>query len=348
MHFWNHLPAQFVGLSPMDGVTDAAFRQMTDEIGHPAVLYTEFVPVEAIKAGAERVLQSFLFHRSKTPIIAQIYGTDLEAYRQATAVVCRLGFDGIDINMGCPAQNVHARGAGAGLIKNPAHAYEIIRCVQDATEDYVSGNDAWERVPQSVRARVLEINPDFESTEKKVIPVSVKTRIGYDLPEVETWMRTVASAYPAAVAIHGRTLKQMYRGRASWDDIRASVNVVRGMHPDIVIMGNGDINSREEAEERATYAGVDGVLIGRAAQGNPWIFQKDHVVTVEERLSAMVRHATLYTEYFPRGHFVSLRKHFAWYLSGVSNSKPLVTELQQVSSLVELQETLSRSQAALF
>src|SRR5215471_14186627 len=141
MSFWHTLPQPIIGLSPMDGVTDAAFRYVVARHGKPDMQCTEFVSVEEIRRGTASAWRQLRFVESERPILAQIYGADPDGFYQVTHVLCALGFDGVDINMGCPSKGVSARGCGAALIKNPPLARAIIRAVQAGVRDWASGHD---------------------------------------------------------------------------------------------------------------------------------------------------------------------------------------------------------------
>ena len=230
MSFWKKLRKPIIGLSPMDGVTDAAFRFIVDEIGKPAVIFTEFVPVEAIKANAQRVLDAFVTHNTDTPLVAQLYGTDLEAYYLSTLVVCELGFDGVDINMGCPAKSVQSRGAGAGLIKNPELARQIIKTVKKAAVDYANGAYKNYDVPSDIKDRTDKIKM---KEKQRILPVSVsvKTRIGYEQNNAKSWISEIAQEKPDCITVHGRTYIHMesYVGVGVGVDVGVSVGVRVGV-----------------------------------------------------------------------------------------------------------------------
>ncbi|HRN71051.1 MAG TPA: tRNA-dihydrouridine synthase family protein, partial [Candidatus Woesebacteria bacterium] len=137
--FWDNLERPIIAMSPMDGVTDAAYRYITDTYGKPAILFTEFTSVEGIAHGATRLLSPFVHHKSKTPIVAQIYGSTPQAFYDTTFVICEMDFDGVDINMGCPDHNIAKKGCGAGLIRTPQLAYNIIKSVKQAVQDWSDG-----------------------------------------------------------------------------------------------------------------------------------------------------------------------------------------------------------------
>jgi nifR3 family TIM-barrel protein len=317
----------------MDGVTDAVFRQITDEIAAPDVMFTEFVAVEAVKVGAVRALDACVVHAPRrSPIICQIYGTDLEGFYQSALMICALGFDGVDINMGCPAQAVAARGAGAGLIRNPLLARRIIKVVKQAVVDWCSGVDVTKylhpQVSNWIKYHKLPI-------KRRLIPVSVKTRIGYETPVVNAWIGTILESHPDCITVHGRTLKQLYSGKADWEAIAQAVQLIH-CSGHTKILGNGDVTSYKEAVEKAKTYGVDGVLIGRAARGNPWVFT-GKLPTLQERLSVALRHAKLYQEIFPHSHFLAMRKHLAWYCVGFPGAAEARVRALQVKNVAEVE-----------
>ncbi len=344
LNIWKQINRPIVGLAPMDGVTDVVFRQIIDRHSKPSVLYTEFVPVEAIKAGAYRVLQAFMQHKTDTPTIAQLYGTDLEAYYLSTLVVCELGFDGVDINMGCPAKSVESRGAGAGLIKNPNLALKIIQTVRKATNDYLNGSYKSTLIKGTIRNKVSEIRRIDKKIDMSPIPVSLKTRTGIEKDEVDMWISIIASAMPDCITLHGRTLRQMYRGRSDWDAIKRANQIVKNINPEICFLGNGDIESYSDALSYSKAYGIDGVLVGHATLGNPFFFNESEVHKSKEVIiDLMIEHGKLYEETYANGHFLSLRKHMLWYSNLNPELKEMKKELQTINSLTDLKDVLSKA-----
>ncbi|MCK5616677.1 tRNA-dihydrouridine synthase family protein, partial [Candidatus Pacearchaeota archaeon] len=206
--FWSKLQKPIIGLSPMDGVTDAAFRYMSAKYGKPDVTYTEFVNVEGLARGAVSMLDHFIYSKIERPIIAQIYGIECESFYKVALMCCYLGFDGIDINMGCPANKVARRNSGAGLIRVPDQAKKIIRTVKQATKDWAEGItlEKAELRPKLINA-LKEMSP--KTGPRKELPVSVKTRMGVDSIIAEEWVKHLLEEKPVTIAMHGRTLKQM-------------------------------------------------------------------------------------------------------------------------------------------
>lgn len=335
--FWNNTP--LIGMSPMDGVTDAPYRQITDEIGHPDLLFTEFIPVEAIVRGSTRVLMAFAHHNTVTPTIAQIYGTSLEAYRQAAFIACEMDFDGIDINMGCPDRAVARKGAGAGLIKTPKLAQDIVKTVQRAVHDWSEGKTIEE---EGVREEMIQTVQEYKQrfqlrSERKLLPVSVKTRMGYDKIITTEWIQYLIDVQPAAISLHGRTLEQMYTGFADWDEIGKAADLAA--QSNIPLLGNGDVKTKDEARNKIEEYNLSGVLIGRASFGNPWVFSEVEPTT-DQRLTTALTHAKLFEELIPEGHFLSMRKHLAWYTRGFDDAAEVRRQLMEVKNADDVEKIL--------
>jgi tRNA-dihydrouridine synthase len=333
MSFWNEIPKPIIGLSPMDGITDASYRFIAAKHGRPDVILTEFVSVDAAAFAPHSLLRDFAYSEIERPVVAQIYGHTPEAFYRVAHIVGELGFDGLDINMGCPAKKVAAKGSGAGLILTPALAREIIRAARAGIRDWAAGQGlAAVAVDAEFRAGIKKLNRlrcgSEEPAARRIIPVSVKTRIGYDAVVVEDWIRNLLEEKPAAIAIHGRTLQQQYSGSADWTAIARAVDVARGTGA--LILGNGDLHGMHDVYRRVRETRVDGVLLGRAAQGNPWIFQtKDEVkralrenrspvldeviVPIEERFRVALEHCRHFAARREARAFVSMRKHLSWY-----------------------------------
>ena len=316
--FWKDLPRPIVGLSPMDGVTDAAMRKIVSKYGDPSVIFTEFVSAEGIKAGAVKLLSELIYSEEERPVVAQLFGTDTEAFYISTMVVCALGFDGVDINMGCPSKSVAGRGGGAGLIKKPELAREIVEVVKKGIEDWVGDVELKDIGLSEEMVKEVEKMKKEKGLKKRVeIPVSVKTRIGYESKEeVEEWMKTVVGFGVAAVSLHGRTFRQMYRGEADWEVIGKMSKFFKDK--ETLFLGNGDVKRREDVDEKVKKYGVDGVLIGRAAMGNPFVFKEgNEKLEYKKRLKIAIEHARVYEEIFGKDWFLPMRKHLAWYAKGL-------------------------------
>src|SRR3989344_5348750 len=317
--FWGKLKKPIIGLAPMDGVTDAPMRFITAKYGKPDVIFTEFVSAEGLRrvtdgnklslASRNSLLRHLKFDEIERPVVAQLFGGDPTAFLEVAKLIVKMGFDGVDINMGCPARKVAGRGEGAGLINNPQLAGEIISAVKGA---------------------VTQCHRDTG----KQIPVSVKTRIGYDQPDPE-WWKFLASQNLAAVTVHGRTFKQLYQGKADWEAIARAATLIK--QSNTIFLGNGDVESIADAKEKIEKYGVDGVLIGRAAQGNPWVF-RGVGVNKEEKLKVALEHSRKFEEIFPEDRFFIMRKHLAWYARGFAGASELRQKLVMTNSADEVEK----------
>jgi len=342
--FWKDLKKPVIGLAPMDGVTDAAFRAITAKYGKPDVMITEFTSVEGIQAGATKMLSAFFYDEIERPIVAQLFGSTPEAFYKAAFMICELGFDGIDINMGCPANNIASKGAGASLILNPKLAKEIILKTKQACLDWSKGKTIEKGgLKQSIVEWIRENKKNAGKTTtkkkpRKLLPVSVKTRIGYDRNVIEEWVKYLLEAEPANISIHGRTLKQMYTGKADWEAIARAAEIIH--QTQTTILGNGDIQNLNQANEHIKTYGVEGVLIGRAAFGNPWIFQNKEA-SLTERLNVAIEHAYLHEKLFGATRFMPMRKHLSWYCKGFIGASEVRQKLMQATSALEVDKIIN-------
>jgi tRNA-dihydrouridine synthase len=347
----------------MDGVTDAPCRTMHGLHGRPDVILTEFTNVEGLWRGSDRIFRDFLYTPAERPVVAQVFGCQPEYFYKAAHIVCELGFDGIDINMGCPAPTVANKGGGAGLIRVPDTAKAIIRATQDGVRDWANGQtlEDLEMEPSRIQ-RIRLMNEervskweDQPAGDRRLLPVSVKTRLGYDTIIITDWVKDLLELEPANISLHGRTLAQRYKGEADWDAIAAAAEIVR--QTDTLILGNGDIHNLHQAAERIRQAGVNGVLIGRATYGNPWLFQQKERMkqllredrsstqdelpeinpTRQERLFMALEHARVHAKLKGEDHFVELRKHMGWYLGHFPGAKQVRNELVHINSLADVE-----------
>lgn len=363
MNFWTTLPTPIIGLSPMDGVTDAVFRRFVACQGKPDVSFTEFTHVHDVCRGPEFLLDSLQYHEAERPIVAQLYGKDPELFYQAAHAVCELGFDGLDINMGCPSRNVASSGSGAGLIRTPDLAHAIMRAARQGIVDWTAGQtlEAAGLKPVRVEAiRRLNSHRGVLSLVRKSIPLSVKTRLGYDEVIVERWIEHLLIETPAVISLHGRTLQQMYRGEADWSAIARASEVVRGSGT--MLFGNGDVQSLDEVVRRVRETGVDGVLVGRAALGTPWFFrgkeearQSVHLersrlaeplpVPLTARFEILLEHAKQFEAQYGRDQFRRMRKHLGWYCKGFPHAAALRARMFRVSSFTDVEAVLAAFQS---
>ena len=345
-NFWKDLRTKgpILGLSPMDGVTDAPTRKLIAQTSSPDVIMTEFVNVEGMARGAVKMLDDFVYSEVERPIVAQIYGTEEDSFYKVALIACFLGFDGIDINMGCPAKKVAHRGAGAGLIQTPEHAKKIVRYVQKAIKDFANGKtleDAEVR-PKMISAveKMIEQYP-YMKAKKQQIPVSIKTRMGYDDIVAEHWMEHLLETNPEAITLHGRTLVQKYTGEANWNVIAKASEVIRKNRPETIFLGNGDIIDKTDALEKIQKAQTDGALIGRATWGNPWLFSDNTNITPQDRLDISIQHCQMFEEIFPSRQFFIMRKHLGWYMKGFDGAKHYRRELMKANTTQDVRNIFS-------
>ncbi len=300
MNFWNKMEKPILCLAPMADVTDASFRRVISKCSKiegsvPFVTWTEFVSADGLvlapEKGKQKLLKDLEYDESERPIVAQLFSGRPEMMEKAAYLVASLGFDGLDINMGCPDKSVEKQGAGAALIKNPNLAREIIKAAKRGVERFAE-----------------------EKGLEEAIPVSVKTRLGYNQDELETWLPELLAEQPAAITIHARTRKEMSKVPARWERVKRAVEI-RGGAEKTLIFGNGDVENIDEALKLAKETGCDGVMLGRAIFGNPYIFSK-HEPTFEEQLVALLEHTkTFDTVLGGIKNFALMKKHFKSYLS---------------------------------
>ena len=298
----------------MDGITDAPFRWITDIYGKPDIIYTEFVSVKGLILGKPAIQRMLLHHQTKTFTVAQFFGCEPEYFYQAAQVALQKGFDGVDINMGCPDKSVFNRGGGAGLILQPKLAKEIILSVKNAVREGI---------------KKFKI--------KKNVTVSVKTRTGYRTPQTKEWISNLLEAEPDVICIHARTFAQKYSGLADWSQIKIAADLAKSTKTKI--FGNGDIKSRSQALERIKEYNLAGVLIGRAALGNPWIF-KGIIPTTEERFKVLLEHCKKFVELFPTANLSIMRKHLAWYVKDFPHAAEVRNELMQVKNIGDVKKII--------
>ncbi|MCR4280141.1 MAG: tRNA-dihydrouridine synthase [Candidatus Komeilibacteria bacterium] len=304
-NFWQNLPKPFFMLAPMADVTDAVFRRLIAKYGKPDVLYTEFVSVDGLcSAGRENLLIDLKYTDAERPIVAQIFGSKPENFKIAAELCVTLGFDGIDINMGCPDKNIQKQCAGAALIKHPQLAKEIIQATKEGAAD---------------------------------LPVSVKTRIGDRTNELETWLPNLLETKPSAIIIHARTRQEMSKVPAKWETVKQAVEIAKDSG--VLIVGNGDVKDLTDARQKAAASGADGIMLGRAIFGNPWLFSPDKKVTLTEKLNVMIEHTKLFeTLLAPHKNFAIMKKHYKAYVNGFDGAKELRVRLMQTTSAAEVEE----------
>lgn len=309
-NFWQKLKRPIFVLAPMANVTDAAFRRLIAKYGKPDITWTEFVSCDGLQSpGRPNIMIDLKYSEAERPILMQVFGSKPENFYKTALLAQELGFDGIDINMGCPDRNVEKQGAGACLIKNPKLAQEIILATKRGAGD---------------------------------LPVSVKTRIGYNKNELATWLPAILETEPAAITIHCRTRKEMSLVPARWEHVAEAV-ALRDKYSSrdkTLILGNGDIKNIAEGYAKVKETGADGVMIGRGIFGNPWCFTNVDAVregkldttaiSLEERLRVMIEHTYLFEELMvEHKSFEIMKKHYKAYVHGFDGAKELRLELME-------------------
>jgi len=306
-NIWLKLEKPIWCLAPMFQATDAAFRQLLAEIGKPDLMMTEFTNVQALFSTDQTAVQQLTYTAVEQPLIAQIWGQDPELFEAAAAFLADAGFDGIDINMGCPENAVVKKGAGAALIDNPDLAVKIIQ-------------------PTITGARGL-------------LPVSVKTRIGNQQIKTLPWINFLLQFNLAAVSVHCRTARAMSAGPADWEEIAKIVTLRNRLKVNTLIIGNGDIVNRAIAAKRLKASGADGVMIGRGAFADPYIFNPHQTIgtkTRAEKLALLQRHLEIYRRTWGNSKsFHPIKRFFKIYVKGFPGALSLKEKLMRTRSVAE-------------
>jgi nifR3 family TIM-barrel protein len=319
INFWQNLPKPIFCLAPMEEVTDFAFREMFAKYGKSDksenrksdfVMFTEFINVDGLThpEGRKKLAIDLKYSEIQRPIVAQIWGNSPAKFEEAAKIIVDLGFDGIDINMGCPQDKEIGIGACAALIREPKLAQEIISATKKAAG---------------------------------FLPVSVKTRLGYSkADEMGDWVRNLLEINIAALTLHARTKQEKSKVPAHWEDIKEAVGIRNEVGSQTLIIGNGDIKSRQEGLERVAQTGCDGVMIGRGAFGNPWLFlADDYHPDLKERFRVMLEHAKLFQDTLgEHKSFFIMRKQFKTYCSGFNGAHELRAKLLNAKDLEEAEE----------
>ncbi len=336
-NFWTKLNKPFFCLAPMADVTDAAFRTVISKYGKPDVMWTEFVSADGLmSAGRNILLRDLEYNENERPIVAQLFSSNPDKMEGAAALVQELGFDGLDINMGCPDKTIEKQCSGAAMIKNPKLAIDIIRAAKRGAPN---------------------------------LPISVKTRLGYNKIEIESWLPELLKEDLAALTVHLRTRKEMSLVPAQWEIMPKIVEMRDRLAPNTLIIGNGDVTDLEDARKKSEVSGCDGVMLGRAIFGNPWLFSaKEHfpksmnnfllkifsarasravqgsskyVPSLKEKLLVLIEHTNLFEEKF-KGFksFAVMKKHYKAYVNGFDGAKELRVKLMETENAGEVEKII--------
>ncbi|MBX5320306.1 tRNA dihydrouridine synthase [Staphylococcus caprae] len=315
-NFWSELPRPFFILAPMEDVTDIVFRHVVSEAARPDVFFTEFTNTESYchPEGIHSVRGRLTFSEDEQPMVAHIWGDKPEQFREMSIGLAKMGFKGIDLNMGCPVANVAKKGKGSGLILRPERAAEII-----------------------------------QATKEGGLPVSVKTRLGYyDIDEWKDWLKHVFEQDIANLSIHLRSRKEMSKVDAHWELIEAIKNLRDEIAPDTLLTINGDIPDRQTGMELATQYGIDGVMIGRGIFHNPFAFEKEPREHKSKELLDLFRlHLTLFEKHSTEEtqQFKALRRFFKIYVRGIKGASQLRHQLMSTETVDEARALLDEFEA---
>lgn len=308
------LPKPFFVLAPMDDVTDTVFRQIVAETAAPDLFFTEFVNVDGLQSpGRERLLPKLKLSNKEYPIIAQIWGKNPENYYKTTKDIIAMGYDGVDVNMGCPDKAVVKNGCCSALIEDRELAGEIIDAVRRAAGD------------------------DF--------PVSVKTRVGFNYVDL-SWVEFLLSKKLNMLTIHARTKKEMSKVPAHWE-LFADIKKLRDeIDPSTLLVGNGDITTRGLGQELAEKYGLDGVMIGRGIFHDPFVFAEESPwpsTSKEERIALYKKHVQLFADTWQDNErrVATLNKFCKVYIQNFDGAKELREKLMNAKTTDELLALLS-------
>jgi len=312
-NFWKKINKPITALAPMDDVTDFVFREIIATIVKPDVLFTEFASADGLFSnGSEKVERKLLFSEIQKPIVAQIWGSNPENFKKAAKLIAELGFDGIDINMGCPDRSIMSKNSGAALINNKDLVGKLIQETRKGSS----------KLSLSVKTR-LDMNPDL----------------------TKEWISFLLSQNIDTLIIHGRTAKAMSKGQADWEEIGKAVEIKNKINPEIILIGNGDIKNYKEVEEKHKNYGVDGVMIGRGIFNNPWVFEKSESVnerTKDEYIKLLVTHTKLFNDKWGKDkNFHEMKKFFKIYVKGFKGANILRQKLMQIKNYEEFCSVIS-------
>ncbi|PIU03986.1 hypothetical protein COT44_00485 [Candidatus Shapirobacteria bacterium CG08_land_8_20_14_0_20_39_18] len=312
-NFWQTIKKPVIGLAPMDGITDYPMRQIQCSVAKPDIMYTEFIQAEGFSRNQKVFKNKLFFKENEKPLVCQLVGYTPEAFYQTVQMVIKMGFDGIDINMGCPNHDVVSRGAGGGLIGNYDQSEKII-------------------------------NQCLEALDNK-LPLSIKTRIIPDPVANKEWFAFLSKFPLSEITIHGRPIKQMQSGSVNWEAIKQGAEIIKKNN--IICLGNGGVKTILEAEEFCNKYQLDGILIGQAALGNPWVFKSSYQPTKQEILDILVKHGHLANDFYGPKKYLTILKHYSWYPKGFDGAKELRINLLKTRSIEEVEDVIAKQTLSL-
>ena len=307
-NFWKELPKPFTVLAPMEDVTDIVFRKIIDEIAAPDVYFTEFVNCEGLVSEGKKALIHRLMKttkeslNTKKPVVAQIWGLDPINFKAVAKMAEEMGFDGVDINMGCPQRNVTKTGACSALIKNPDLAQKIIQATKEGAKN---------------------------------IPVSVKTRIGFNKIATEEWLEFLLQQNLSAITVHLRTTKEQSLVPAHWEEMGKIVQLRNKLAQDTVIIGNGDLQNYSDVSNKCKEYSMEGGMIGRGIFKNIQAFDKNNYTELnqEQRINLCKKHVQLFAETWNNiKKYEILKKYYKIYINGFEGAKELRNALMETKS----------------
>lgn len=321
-NIWQKLKQEkkpFFALAPMEEVTDTVFRRIVMKAGRPDIFFTEFTSCEGIcSRGRKHVIHRFEHIPEERPLIAQIWGLKPECFEETAKLVQTMGFDGIDINMGCPVPDVVKRGACSGLIGNPTLAAELIEATKRGAGD---------------------------------LPVSVKTRIGLNEIDIEGWIGFILKQNVAALTVHMRTTAEQSKVPAHWELAKQVSDLRTKIAPQTVLIGNGDILSVTHGKLLAEQNNFDGIMVGRGIFHNPWMFSADpeRVRSTKEKMQLMMDHVTLHKEQWQGiRNYHALKRFYKIYVNGFDGASELRDELMLTNNHDEFFGVMMKYERTLF
>lgn len=313
--FWNKLQAPILALAPMEDVTDTVFRRLVASCGRPDVFFTEFASADGIcSRGRDGVIHRLKYTEEERPLVAQIWGNKPENYYKAAQLIFEMGFDGIDINMGCPVHKIVKDGACSALVENQPLAQELI-C---AAKEGAGG-----------------------------LPVSVKTRLGFRSWKTEEWTSFLLGLEPAVLTVHGRIAKDMSKKPARWDEIGRVVEIRDDLGVSTLVLGNGDVESLEDAYQKTEQYKVDGIMIGRGIFNDLFIFNREttrplRIREPQEKIDLLLQHCRLHRKVWEgQKPYKVLKKYFKIYVNGFHGASELRAQLMETNSLQEAEAVLA-------